>query len=222
MSEKIKVEIFRDVSASSSLDTTIAHEGLEKIVAQINSNPFEVIRDTRKLRITNDASSPVNFDGIHWPRLEADYSIILTDKLILNKNSHNQTYGAAVRYADRNLINGIAMVRTDVTQPELVSAHEVGHLMGIQYPKDSERNSHCQSPYCVMHEYVMHKETNERISKKGIPRILERYGYIPAEYKTVEKSIAQRFCTPCQEQLARKAFFSLKYLNGESISPSWL
>jgi len=222
MSEKIKVEIFRDVSASSALDIDIAHEGLAKIVAQINSNPFEVLRDTRKLRVTNDASSPINFEAINWPSFEADYSIILTDKKIISKDSHRETFGTAIRYADRNYINGIAVVRTDTIQPELTAAHEVGHLMGVKYPERDALYLHCQSPLCVMHEQAKHMETTERIAKKGLSGILERYGYRPAEYATVEKSIAQKFCTSCQEQLARKAFFALKYLNGESMSPSWL
>ena len=54
MSERIKVEIFRDVSASLSIDTAIAHEGLAKISELINVESFEVIGDSRKIRVNNN------------------------------------------------------------------------------------------------------------------------------------------------------------------------
>jgi len=221
MSEKIKVEIFRDASASSPLDINIAHEGLAKISHQINSDPFEVISDTRKLRVSRDPSRPLDILKTNWPRLEADYTIVLTDRTVVG-TTQNETHGTAVRYKDRNYINGIAIVKADVIQPEIVAAHEVGHLMGITYPLNGETSQHCASPDCLMHDKIKYEETSERIPKKGVPALLERLGYIPAEYISRERNVAQRFCTPCQEQLARKAFFSLKYLNGESVSPSWL
>ena len=221
MSEKIKVEIFLDDLASSSPDANIIHEGLEKIAHQINSNPFEVIGDTRKLRISHDPSRPINILKTNWPRLEADYAIVLTDRNIVG-STPNETLGSAVRYRDRNHINGLAVIKATAIQPEIITAHEVGHLMGVEYPLNSEFDMHCASPDCLMHDKVRYEHISERIPKKGFRGLLERLGYVPAEYIDSERHAAQSFCTPCQEQLAKKAFFSLKYLNGESVSPTWL
>lgn len=221
MSEFIKVEILRDISASSPIDVAIAREGLAKVASKLSSDPFEIIEDSRKIRIARRESTPVKITNINFPKLEANYAVILTDKDIIN-DSVNETYGIAQRFTDQGLVNGVAIVRVNTVEPELTTAHEVGHLMNIHYDTIDTHNPHCATQGCLMTQYAQHEEVSERVRKKGIPAFLERQSLQPAEYRSVERSIAREFCPNCNEQLARRAFFALKYLNGETVSPSWL
>ncbi|MDB5163189.1 MAG: hypothetical protein JWN28_797 [Candidatus Saccharibacteria bacterium] len=223
MPEKIKVEILRDLTAVSPLDTDVAYAGIAKINDQLPENPFEVTRDTREILIKNVERLPLRLEKINWPsQLTADYSIILTDKDIYSDNPFVRTHGATLQQATRNRINGVAVIDVRSVEPELTAAHELGHLMGMVYSIGNKTEHHCSSPDCLMYAHPISEEIRQHVPKKGIEGMLERAGFINPEYLYSERNLAQSFCTPCEKQLARRAFMTLQYLNGESNSPkSW-
>jgi hypothetical protein len=219
MSERITVEVFRDATASSFLDTTLALKGLANIANHIDEDPFKVINDSRKLKITNNETDDVKLSAVNWPPLEANYSIILTDKVIARDTEGAEVSGSALRLGT---IKGVAAIRANIDEPELVAAHEIGHLMNLRYPDDLGEERHCTTTRCLMQQRTTKETVEKRIPKKGIPGFLERYGYLPPEYQKVERVAGRTFCPSCTEQLAKRAFFALRYLRGEYVHPNWL
>jgi hypothetical protein len=192
MSELIKVEIFRDAQASSSMDTSIARAGLKKVADQIGYQPFEIIRNTRNFRLLQHPSNSIDSSRVAWPALEADYSIILTDRRLLPTDDRSETYGMTWPLPHQSPIKGVAIVKTDVIQSELVAAHEIGHLMQLNYGNRNElMEAHCGNPKCLM------------VGRRKIDQHTQR-------------SVAQTFCSSCERQLSRRASFVLRHLRGEA------
>ena len=223
MTEKIKVDIYKDVSASTRIDTDIAYRGLEKISETINSDHFEVVNDSHHMRIGKDESQIVNFNKVNWREPKQNFSIILTDKqVITNANNGANVFGVAQRFPINGALKGTALVNVTATDPELVVAHEVSHLLGLKYDANTTTpERHCSQLDCLMSKEMRTEMMMERVAKKGLKGFLERHGYLTAEYQAVEQVITKDFCPPCIEKLARQAFFAHKSANGEMVLPGW-
>lgn len=205
-SSRIGVEIFHDAVAST--DSTAAALGGMAIVNEITSDAFTPVRTDRRIRAGRENQLIVPM-SVNWPKFDAPMSIMLTERQIGPLDNHIVTRGLALAH------NNLAIVNTKLTKPEITTAHELGHLLHAKYPDES--NNHCPDNTCIMHAFAQpEKLVSQRVRKKGIAGWLERNGFIEAKYiDRPEPSV--KFCDPCKEQLAQRAFFMIKHLQGENI-----
>ena len=229
MSSKISIEIFTD-HASPSLDPAIGRQGLE-LINSITNDRFEIIRDTRRVRLGEPDRPTIESSKVDLLRLKksspASFAIVLTSRpLSLPDTPQNQSItGYAERF--QGLDSGAAVVSTRGGEAQLTLAHEMGHLVGMRYQTESptlDPDSHCQTETCLMHgtHEVMPGETL-RVVKRGIANWLERRGYVPADYsKSPDQRSSTSFCQPCIDQMGRRAFFLAKHLAGDYVPAEWL
>lgn len=205
---KIAVEIFHD-TAMSTKSTDIALEGIT-IVNEFTSSALMPSQVNRKLHTDPNPNRAIRPGHINWPNLPAPMSILLTNRQIeapfANVSAHGLTSSIA----------RLAIVNVSSPQPAITTAHEIGHLLHASYP--NKPTDHCPDEACTMHTYLKPDiEVSQRVKRKGLSGWLERNGYLQAEYKNSIEPGNNKFCTPCQEQLAKRAFFMAKYLQGEDI-----
>lgn len=203
---KIDVEIFHDIDSGYNM-TEDALRGIATVNAFART--LEVTRATRRLRLGRDPKHPLTARHVRWPAFNAPLSIVLTHRPIVQPDSRYPTHGVALEP------ESIAIVSATAPRPATTVAHELGHLLHAHYPDGS---SHCPNDSCIMYPYVQpDKIIKQRVKKKGIAGWMERNGYRQAEYALGREQSNGTFCTPCQEQLAKRAFYMAKYLQGEDI-----
>ena len=219
MQNSITVEVFRDAD-SPEIDTNIGVEGASFV--SLATPNLEVVKDTRKLRIPGKESDTLHSGFINFPPLTSNFNILLTTKKVgsiaIQDGITKETVGFAMKLTapDRS----IAVVNVETPDPHLIVAHEIGHMLNLKYPNHSDP-AHCETPFCLMCASTTSVTTSERIKKRGLDGLLERRGWRPAEYEERTTTQNTSFCDPCNDQLARKSFFLLKHLKGETIPESW-
>lgn len=203
---KISVEIFHDIDNEYDM-TESALEGVTLVNAFARA--LEVTRTTRKLRVNHSPEQPLTASNVTWPTFDTPLSIVLTHRPIIQTGRQDSAYGVALEPEN------IAIVSATAPRPATTVAHELGHLLHARY---SGNNNHCSNESCVMHSYVQpDKIVSRRVKKRGIAGWMERNGYRPAEYTRGYEQSNGEFCSPCKEQLAKRAFFMAKHLQGEDI-----
>lgn len=205
----VLIEIFHD-QASGRLPTEAVHEGLE-LVAEHAGNIL-VTRETRQIKLTDSTSDYVDTAKIRWPRLPANFSIILTDRPLSNGSPEPafiqvDPFGRSQK-SNRGDIDGkallgvgIALISTHVATSQslpITTAHEMGHLFEI-LSKDPE-SGHCVQDDCIMSAASITLTTQTIDTSTRSKRLKHRLGR--PEFLYEESSLAQTFCGDCAEELA--------------------
>lgn len=216
MSRKLSVEVYRDVD-TPNIDPQIALDGIE-LVNQATNNSLEVSAVNKKIRIASPGSSAVA-QKIRWGALPHDIQIVLTGKS-LDSGKNRIPVGFSQRL--ENNIGGVAVINVGgplSADPHLTVAHEIGHLFNLQF-KGQHDERHCNRPDCIMHS--SHKVESAPVKSTGLTKLLEKTRLVLPKYESVSSITNREFCQPCEDQLARRAFFLMKYKAGEHVPKDWL
>jgi hypothetical protein len=159
MSERfLTAMIYRD-SITPDLSAECAVVGLN-IVKEI-APWIRVEQAHRTIKLGRSDRNFVNVDSTPWPKPDADLSIVLTTRDIVERDdirsygnyalkklpAHEQRVGMALQMSRVNS-RRIAIINTaSIRRPEHVVAHEVGHLFGVQL---KATDNHCKDNSCLM------------------------------------------------------------------------
>ncbi|HEV7952090.1 MAG TPA: hypothetical protein VGO98_01830 [Candidatus Saccharimonadales bacterium] len=203
--KKLTVEIFRDADRSN-LSLDVAEPGIDEVRRIIAG--IEIVRATRLLRITRPDQHMIKSDRMRWPKLDADFNIILTDRPLVTGSGIREYGHAETHRGSTNL--GIAIIDTATPDyPVSIVAHEFGHLFDVKKTGETwDGRHHCRDEDCFMQIYPSEtKIVPERVRQSGVKNFMERYGYRKAQYVDIKTSNANRFCEECAEQIDKEAFF---------------
>lgn len=217
MQKQLSIEVYRDVD-TPEVDPAIGVAGID-IVNAVTNNSLRLVASSRKIRIAQADSPLIDASKVRWGSSPLDMRLVLTNRS-LRVNGRERAIG----FSDLNPEHsgGTAVVSTSgigAAGPESTVAHELGHLFNMQYK--TEDSHHCNSDTCIMHSELKRQIEDMRVPRRGIQRWLERSGRIMPEYQTVETNLNTQFCEPCEHQLARRAFFMIKYLQGQYVPSEW-
>jgi len=216
VTNKISIEVFRDVEAPD-IDPEIAIAGIESVNTHIDS-PLEIIDTTRRIRVSKAGSHVIRSSGIRWPTIPSDIALVLTARKLVVTDDHD-SIGYSDIYTTGGGFSVVSTFGDGALSPQSTVAHELGHLLKLKY--DDTQDSHCPSPECIMYSNIIKREEERRVQKTGLDAWRERMGYQMAEYRTVEVASNDSFCTPCQSQLALRAFYMIARKNGQAIPVEW-
>lgn len=217
--KNISVEIFRDIDRPTvSID---AAEGGVDHLRRITRG-IDIVRATRLIRIAKPEAATVTSDNIRWPRsFSADLNLIVTDRQIISAD--RQVGGVT------HITPGLGTLKTaviDITahnQPELIAAHEGGHLLHAKHSGVKwDGVAHCQDVTCYMYPVPIVELVQQRVRQKGVGAWLERQGLRPARYEEVTQPVAGSFCDECAEEIDKKALFLRMAKAGQAIPSGWL
>jgi hypothetical protein len=217
MKETLSVEIFRDAD-NTELDITPVQAGVSMVADVVPQ--LQIVKDTRKIRLGASASEALRAESIRWPHLESDLSIVVTERELKHDKSARYRLGFTERWLQKG--KSLAIIDSLSLGVEFTTAHELGHMLGLQtpYPEDPH---HCLNATCLMRASQTKTTQFERIQKKGLGNILERYGLRAAEYLKRDVALENAFCDTCKQDIARRSFFLIKFLDGDkSIPLNWL
>jgi len=229
MQKQLSVEVFRDAHAPE-VDVTYAANGIN-LVNQITDNSLVITDTRRKIAITKNESPTIRATAIRWPaHPSTDIQLVLTNRSLDASSPHTPSsdfddllFGEVAGYAERNphKSGGVAVISTlrdTLVEPQFTVAHELGHLFGLRY---NDEGRHCEDNLCIMYPSSTPTVEYTRIPSSGLSGWLERQGYRKARYTPVESRVATSFCTPCEKQLAQRAFFILRHREGYFVPETW-
>lgn len=190
------VEIFHDVYCGEQ-DTEGVLQGLA--IVEAIAGQLDVVRDTRKLKLTFSSYDPVQMDKIRWPQLGADFNLVLTSRTIVNNNYPIE--GVSLR----NGLQRVAIVDSEYEHLPIVVAHELGHLFRLKETGQVAIDGHCALPECVMAAGAEAPRKTMPKSSSRTERILGKLGLKAAEFVEVNDYDSKHFCDECSDQLEKTA-----------------
>lgn len=194
MSRPISIEVFKDTE-TPCVDPSIALPAI-KYVSDLTGGSLQFVDGSKELQVSRRRHMPTvtPYDTHHLVgNSSADIMLILTERNIVM-----ETIEHPIGYSERDpkKSGGVAVVSTYRTSPEIATftvAHELGHLYGLSYGEGAHSH-HCDDDTCLMHSSTSYREYQSE--------------------NTVHLSMEnQAFCTPCGQQLGRRALFMLRHRN---------
>ncbi len=191
MSERLRVNIFKDIDAESPIDSSLVPQGLSLVDPR--SEFFDVtpeVFDHALMPRTPKRPPLLMFDGSTVPVDDAYFNIVLTDKNLAWNDTLSKPFTGIAHNIDP--LTGYAVLNATTHHAAGTVAHEIGHLLGMRYEPDIfNATDHCTKLDCIMHGEKIPSTEYAQSYRHPRPR--------------QEKFLNENFCTPCQKQLAERA-----------------
>lgn len=140
---------------------------------EIALHGLEIVRDIAPwIRVHKEIGSIslgkqeyVNTDRQYWPRFDADITVVLSERRLVDDKDLKQDGSLNLRklsrgvqhigwayHAHRAGSNRVALIQANsITRAENIVAHEVGHLLGVE---QQHATGHCLCMNCVMNAFL--------------------------------------------------------------------
>jgi hypothetical protein len=154
----LSVGVYRD-AVSPEIDTGIVSDGLALVGALAS---FKVLEEESIILPAEWGYDHLNVDSIGWPKLDGDINIVLTNRHLI-KSEHiradgtvrggqkvngGELIGFSYLQGQKKITRVAVVDAAHITRPDVVVAHETGHLLDISIPVNKQ--DHCPDKKCIM------------------------------------------------------------------------
>lgn len=217
MENRLPVEVLRDVM-TPEVDTSIVLRGIE-LVNDITDSRIEVTNTKRQVRLSRPGVDVLLPSYIRWGASQHAMRIALSGLPL-----HIAGVERPVGFSSYNPKQGggeaiISVAEPDAVNYSFVTAHEIGHLYNLTY--EGEDRLHCPDLSCIMSQHIRRDRIETPVQRRGVQGLLQKAGLVEPTYRLVDEDLNDRFCTPCELQLARRSFYLLKHRSGQYVPASW-
>lgn len=156
MNRYLTAEIYRD-AATPDLSIDPALSGLE-IIRDIA--PWIRIQKENGIALSGLPEGPIDVDEVPWPKVDADLTIVLTQRKLLGVQAvdHQRSQavdldflGVTMTWLKPKFRQVIVVDTSSIKRPEHIVAHEIGHAFGIDNATTESSDMHCQDKKCLMY-----------------------------------------------------------------------
>ncbi|MEO7364471.1 MAG: hypothetical protein ABIV43_03110 [Candidatus Saccharimonadales bacterium] len=197
----VTVEIMHD-QASGTLPTEAVQLGIQLLAPLVGE--LMVVRDDRQIRVADPALDIVRSDRIRWPRLPANFTLVLTDRQLCSAAGDELSRKAGVAAVGAD----VAIITLDNAAGQagvsMTTAHEMGHLYEVLDPWSSAEAGHCVDDSCLMFPISVRMidviRTDETTRLK---RMKSRLGLHQIE--SVRVPSRSKFCASCEVDLIKQS-----------------